>query len=180
MINKDDDIWAHYWDGNLNPVPCTFTFSNNQTLLRLWLSWHLPDVSHKVCPFKPLKVSNVEHIAWGPTFFYEMKLLIEVVIIKIESNPLLITRYRNGLCNIRELADIFQEVKDIFALANPKRRFDWIGQLSRLIFIRDTRLLKQKVPLDLHIKNAIPLNHNIQEDDAQTNQIDKSNSNINI
>ena len=55
---------------------------------------------------------------------YKMRLVIEVIIIKIESNPLLKTRYRNGLCNIRELAGIFLEVKDLFVLANPKRRFD--------------------------------------------------------
>ena len=130
MISKDDGVWEHYWDSNLHPVPRTFTFSKNQTLLRLWLSWHLPDISKKVCPFKLLKVSDVEHIAQGPKILYEMKLVIEVIIIKIESNPLLKTRYRNGLHNIRELSDIFQEVKDVIALVHLKRRFDRISQLS--------------------------------------------------
>ena len=65
LISKDDGVWAHYLDGNLHPVPHTCIFSKNQTLLR-WLSWHLPDISHKVCPFKLLKVNDVEHIVEGP------------------------------------------------------------------------------------------------------------------
>ena len=92
---------------------------------------------------------------------YKMRLVIEVIIIKIESNPLLKTRYRNGLCNIRELAGIFLEVKDLFVLANPKRRFDWIGQLHWQTFITDASLLKYKVPLDPNINNVIPQNRNI-------------------
>ena len=27
LICKDDGVWAHYWDCNLHPVPCTFIFS---------------------------------------------------------------------------------------------------------------------------------------------------------
>ena len=29
LKGKDDGVWAHYWDGNLHPVPCTFTFAKN-------------------------------------------------------------------------------------------------------------------------------------------------------
>ena len=58
----------------------------------------------------------MEHISRGPKNLYEMQLVIEVIIIQIESNPLLKNRYRNRLHNIRELAFIFQEVKDVFAL----------------------------------------------------------------
>ena len=78
----------------------------------------------EICPFKLLKDSDVEHIAQEPKILYERRLVIELIIIKIVSHPLLQTRYRNGLFNIRELADIFQEVKDIFALANQTQRFD--------------------------------------------------------
>ena len=45
LTRKYDGVWAHCWDCNLHPVPHTFTFSKNQTLLRLWLSWHLSDIS---------------------------------------------------------------------------------------------------------------------------------------
>ena len=51
-----------------------------------------------------------------------MRLVIEVIDIKIESNPLLKTRYRSRLRNMRELADTSQKVKVFFALANPNRR----------------------------------------------------------
>ena len=79
----------------------------------------------------------MEHIAQGPKILYEMRLVIEVIIIKIGSNPLLQTKYRNRFCNIRELADIFQDVNDFFSLANQKRRFDQFGQLSWQTFIWD-------------------------------------------
>ena len=85
-----------------------------------------------------------------------MRLAIPVINIKIESNPLLKSRYRNRLRSIRELADIFQELKDAFTLANPKRRFDRIVHLSWQIFIGDAYLLKYEVPLDTNINNAIP------------------------
>ena len=78
------------------------------------------------------------------------------------------------------MADISQEVKDIFELANPKRRFDQFGHLRWQILIRDTCLLIYRVSLDPNINNTIPLNHNVLEENAQTNEIDKSNSNINI
>ena len=42
--------------------------------------------------FKQLKVSDVEHVTRGPKILYEMRLVIEVIIIKIKSNPLLNTR----------------------------------------------------------------------------------------
>ena len=29
LISKDDGVWAHYWDGNCHPVPCTFTHSKS-------------------------------------------------------------------------------------------------------------------------------------------------------
>ena len=86
----------------------------------------------------------------------------------------------NGLRNIRELADIFQEVKDIFAFANSKRRFDRIGQLSWQTFIRDARSLKYKVPLDPNTNNVIPQNCNVQVDNVQANLSDKPNNNTNI
>ena len=162
MISKDDCVWAYYWDGNLHPIPCTFTFSKNQTLLRLWLNWHLPDISHKVCPFKLLKVSDVEHIARVSKILDEIRLVIVVIIIKFESNPLLKTRYRNGLHNISEVSNNFEEVKDVFALANPKKNYR-IGYLSWQTFIRDACLLKYKVPLDPNINNSIPQNRNIQK-----------------
>ena len=36
------------------------------------------------------------------------------------------------------------------------------------------------MPIDPYINNSIPLNHNIQEDNTQANQIDKFNSNTTI
>ena len=65
-----------------------------------------------------------------------------------------------------------------FALANPKRRYDRIGQLSWQIFIRDARLLKYKVPLNPNINNTIP--QNLQEDNTQANQTNKPNSHTKI
>ena len=34
LIRKDDGVWAYHWDGHLNPIPRSFVFSKNQTLLR--------------------------------------------------------------------------------------------------------------------------------------------------
>ena len=78
------------------------------------------------------------------------------------------------------LADIFQEVKDVFILANPKRLFNWFDQLSWRTFIRDACLLKYKALLEPDINNKIPQNHNIQEENIKANRVDKSNSNTNI
>ena len=78
-------------------------------------------MSQKVYLFKIFKVSNVEHIARRPKLLYGMRLVIEVIIIKIEFDPLLKTRYRNRLLNIRDLVVIFQEVQDVFALANLRK-----------------------------------------------------------
>ena len=92
LISKDDGVWAHYWDGHLHPIPSSFVFPKNQTLLRLWLSWHLPDISQKVCPFKLLKPNDVEHIPRGARTLYDMRLVMEVLIMKIQSIPTLNTR----------------------------------------------------------------------------------------
>ena len=29
LLSKDEGVWTQYWDGNLHPIPHTFTFSRN-------------------------------------------------------------------------------------------------------------------------------------------------------
>ena len=147
LISKDDGVWAHYWDGHLHPIPSSFVFPKNQTLLRLWLSWHLPDISQKVCPFKLLKPNDVEYIPRGAGTLYDMRLVMEVLIMKIQSIPTLNTRYINNIQNILELTDIFKKVKNDFLNANPGRIGDRVGQSSWHTFVRDSRDLKYKIPL---------------------------------
>ena len=75
----------------------------------------------------------MEHIARGSKILDEIRLVIVVIIIKFESNPLLKTRYRNGLHNISEVSNNFEEVKDVFALANPKKKLsNWLLKLANI------------------------------------------------
>ena len=48
LISKDDGVWSHYWDGYLHRMPRSFVFPKKLTLLRSWLSWHLPDIAQKI------------------------------------------------------------------------------------------------------------------------------------
>ena len=66
-----------------------------------------------------------------------MRLVMEVLIMKIESIPTLNTVYENNYQNKRELKDIFKKVNNIFAKANSKQINDRIGQLSWQTFVRD-------------------------------------------
>ena len=163
LISKDDGVWAHYWDGHLHPIPSSFVFPKNQTLLRLWLSWHLPDISQKVCPFKLLKPNDVEHIPRGARTLYDMRLVMEVLIMKIQSIPTLNTRYILGL------TDIFKKVKNVFFNANPKRINDRVGQLSWQTFVRDSRDLKYKIPFKSTENNSHEniLDQNIDNSDSK-------------
>ena len=83
LISDTDGIWAHYWGGHLYPIPYFFIFPKNQPLLRLWLRWHLPDITHKVCPYRFLKGYNVGHLPRGFRRLYKMMLVMEVTIMKI-------------------------------------------------------------------------------------------------
>ena len=55
---------------------------------------------------------------------------MEVLIMKIESIPVLNEIYRENKQNIRDLTDIFNKVAHIFMNMNPKQFFSTFGQLS--------------------------------------------------
>ena len=173
LISQEDGVWAHYWDGHLHPIPPSFVFPKNQTLLHLWLSWHLPDVSRKVCPFKLLKADDVEHIPRGAKKLYDMRLVMEVLIMKIQSIPTLHTRYLNNIQNIRELTHIFKKVKNIFSNTNPKRKNDRIGQSSWQTFVRDARILKYKIPFE---SNQEEYTEETREDNSSSESTNDSNN----
>ena len=84
-----------------------------------------------------------------------MRLVMEVLIMKIESIPTLNTVYENNYQNKRELKDIFKKVNNIFAKANSKQINDRIGQLSWQTFVRDAWILKYKVPLTLIQRTSV-------------------------
>ena len=103
-------------------------------------------MSQKVCPFKFVKADDVDHIPGGAKKLYDMRLVMEVVIMKIQSIPTLYTRYLNNIQNTGKLTHIFKKVKYIYNNANPKRINDRIGQLNWQTFDRDTQILKYKIP----------------------------------
>ena len=96
VISEIVGIWAHYWGDHLCPISYSFFFPKNQPLLRLWLSWHLSDITHKVCPYRFLKSDDVGHLPRGPRRLYVMRLVMEVFIIKMESIPALNERYMDN------------------------------------------------------------------------------------
>ena len=96
LISEIDSIWANYWGGHLYAIHHSFFFPNNHPHLRLWLSWNLPDITQKMCPYRFLKSDDVVHLPRGPRKLYEMRLVMEVFIIKIESIPLLNKRCRDN------------------------------------------------------------------------------------
>ena len=82
--------------------------SSNQILSRFWISWHIPDLTRKVFPFKLLKVDDVEHIWYGPKILHEMRLAVEVLILRINSMSSMKIQYEKGLQNITELSIDFK------------------------------------------------------------------------
>ena len=66
-----------------------------------------------------------------------MRLVMEVLIMEIESIPLLNERYRETNRNIRELIDIFKKVIHIFMSVKSKQNISRFGQLSWLSFIKE-------------------------------------------
>ena len=62
-------------------------FPKYYSLLRLCLSWYLPTITHKLCPYRFLKSDDVGHLPRGPSRLYEMRLVMEVWIMKIEEIP---------------------------------------------------------------------------------------------
>ena len=130
LISKDDGVWSHYWDGYLHRMPRSFVFPKKLTLLRSWLSWHLPDIAQKIWPYKLSKADNIEHIPRGFKYLYKIRLVMEVIISKFNSIPSVKSTYLNGRQNIRTLSDVFQKVKNVFVQANPKPINNCVEQLS--------------------------------------------------
>ena len=80
-------------------------------------------MAHKVCPYWFLKSDDKGHLPKGPKRLYEMILVMEVLIMKVESIPALNERNRDNEKNTGELTDIFKKVVHIFMNVNPKRKF---------------------------------------------------------
>ena len=145
LLNSDNGIWGHYWENKIRLLPQSFRFPPKKTLLSLWLSWHVPDVSRKVCPYKVLKTSDVMHMVRGQNKLLEMKMVIEVLISKIREHEAWYNRYLRGIRNIHELSEIFDAFKNVYKnILNAKRKARF-GQLSWESSVRDARLIKHKV-----------------------------------
>ena len=76
-----------------------------------------------------------------------MKLVMEVLIMKIESISALNERYKENKQNIRDLTDIFNKVVHIFMNVNPKRNFSRFSQLSWQSFMKEAQLIKYGIPI---------------------------------
>ena len=145
LLSSDDGIWGHFWGNKIRLLPESFVFPHKKTLLSLWLSWHVPDVSRKVCPYKILKTSDVMHMKRGQNKLLEMKMVIEVLVSKIKEHDGWYNRYLRGIKNIHELSEIFHAFKDVYKnILNVKRKARF-GQLCWETFVRDARLIKHNL-----------------------------------
>ena len=70
--------WHH---GKLNPLPSTWEFPKNTTLINMMNMWLLGNKKENVPPFKFLSSSNVKHLKASPSTLSKMK----QVMLKIEN-----------------------------------------------------------------------------------------------
>jgi len=83
IISREHGIWGHFWKGRVNCLPENFVFPSNKTLLSLWHSWHLPDLSNRICPYKSLNAQDVNNVRRGCSKLGEMKLVINALLAQI-------------------------------------------------------------------------------------------------
>ena len=65
IVSRENGVWAHYWGNEMHPLPECFTFPKHKTLIGLWQSWHIPDVTNKIYPYILLTRKHVAHITHG-------------------------------------------------------------------------------------------------------------------
>ena len=145
LLSSEDGIWGHYWDNKVRVLPELFRFPPKKSLLSLWLSWHVPDVSRKICPYRILKCSDVLHLKRGPNKLRDMKLVIEVFITNIKQHDDWYNKYLRGYRNVHQLSQVFDAFKNVFIIILSEKRKRRFGQLSWETFVRDARKLKNNL-----------------------------------
>ena len=147
LLSSADGVWAHFWGGKVRALPFDFRFPKRQTLYSLWMNWHLPNISQKICPYKTLRANDVRHICRGQNKLLEMRMVVQVMINKLMENTDLYDVYQSGCKNYHTLGDIYDKVKHVFLdrmTAKKKSRF---GQLSWETFVREARRIKMNAPV---------------------------------
>ena len=146
LVNGATGVWSHFWNNTFNKLPRTFVFPKGKTLLSLWISWHIPDMNRKVCPYKYINLCDLAHVPRGKKRLCDMRVVIDVLLKNIQSDPQLFHKYTRGMQNVDVLTQIFHEIKSVFHVINEKRKPDRIAQLCWESFVRDARYLKLQVP----------------------------------
>ena len=77
----------------------------------MWLSWHIPGASRKVCPYKVLACRYVAHVIRGQIKLLEMKVAIEGLMSSTEQKINRHNKYSRDCRNIHELSEIFDAFK---------------------------------------------------------------------
>ena len=146
LIYPKRGIWSHFWGNRLRQVPEDFTFPKNKTLLSLWLSWHIPDIGRKVCPWRFLQYYDMEKIKRGVSKHREMGVVISRMIDQIYSSDVHRMNYINGQNDMTVLTNLFDFASSMFQnTENRKARF---GQLSWETFVKEARKMR--------LRNYIP------------------------
>ena len=145
LLSSEDGIWGHYWNNKVCVLPETFRFPPKKSLLSLWLSWHVPDVSRKVCPYRILQCSDVQHLVRGPNKLRDMKLVIEMIVTNIKKHDDWYNKYLRGYRNVHQLSQVFDAFKCVFLNILSDKRKPRFGQLSWETFVRDARKLKNNL-----------------------------------
>lgn len=137
LVFPREGIWAHYWGDDVRSVPANFTFPHGLTLSQLWNAWHIPSPGTKVCGYKHIKPGDLYKVRRGMAKFRDMKVVVNEIIYEIRRNDELYDKYTTNMHNSNILAQVFDEVKDMFKTTDLRtKRF---SQLSWETFVRDCR-----------------------------------------
>ena len=140
LLFPSEGVWAHYWDDKVRHVPRDFNFPHHYSMFSLWQSWHIPDFARKVCPWKYLENSDLEHIQRGKSKYNEMKLVIGEMLHVIHQDEKMKQDYEIGNKNLTVLTQIFDKVKYIYQ-TNKARRLRF-SQISWESVVKDARNLR--------------------------------------
>ena len=130
LLSKADGVWAHFWDRKLQASPRDFRFPSRQALYGLWMNWHIPNISKKVCPYTVLRAKDVGHITRGQTKLGEIRMVIQEMIDKLKENDDLYDIYKPGNKHVHTLSDIYDKVKCIFYDLMTEKKKARFAQLS--------------------------------------------------
>ena len=147
LLSSADGVWAHFWGGKVRALPYDFRFPKRQTLYSLWMNWHLPNISKKICPYKILRANDVGHICRGQNKLLEMRMVVQVMINKLMENTDLYDIYQSGCKNFHTLGDIYDKVKHVFLDRMTDKKKSRFGQLSWETFVREARSIKMNAPI---------------------------------